>query len=117
MAKVGRNDKCPCGSDQKFKKCCGKGPVEKKSQNLNDFIDLGFERLSKITYYLIQNLRGVAKVTPGDRRDVDFESMLKKSVYTLSTIGSLRQPHNTKARSSMTTPAQIRWSGLCMRRP
>jgi len=23
-AKVGRNDPCPCGSMQKFKKCCGK---------------------------------------------------------------------------------------------
>jgi uncharacterized protein YecA (UPF0149 family) len=22
-AKVGRNDPCPCGSGQKFKKCCG----------------------------------------------------------------------------------------------
>ncbi len=22
--KVGRNDKCPCGSGKKFKKCCGK---------------------------------------------------------------------------------------------
>ena len=24
--KVGRNDPCPCGSRQKFKKCCGRGP-------------------------------------------------------------------------------------------
>ncbi len=23
---VGRNDPCPCGSGQKFKKCCGKKP-------------------------------------------------------------------------------------------
>lgn len=23
-AKVGRNDDCPCGSQKKFKKCCGK---------------------------------------------------------------------------------------------
>jgi len=22
-AKVGRNDPCPCGSERKFKKCCG----------------------------------------------------------------------------------------------
>lgn len=26
-AKVGRNDPCPCGSGQKYKKCCGKGVV------------------------------------------------------------------------------------------
>jgi uncharacterized protein YecA (UPF0149 family) len=24
IAKVGRNEKCPCGSNKKFKKCCGK---------------------------------------------------------------------------------------------
>ncbi|HSV29430.1 MAG TPA: YchJ family metal-binding protein, partial [Candidatus Omnitrophota bacterium] len=23
VAKVGRNDPCPCGSGQKYKKCCG----------------------------------------------------------------------------------------------
>ena len=25
MAKVGRNDPCPCGSGKKYKKCCGAG--------------------------------------------------------------------------------------------
>lgn len=25
LAKVGRNDRCPCGSGRKFKKCCGAG--------------------------------------------------------------------------------------------
>ncbi len=25
--KVGRNDACPCGSGQKYKKCCGQGPT------------------------------------------------------------------------------------------
>ncbi|MBM9519787.1 SEC-C domain-containing protein [Desulforhopalus vacuolatus] len=24
MAKIGRNEKCPCGSGRKFKKCCGR---------------------------------------------------------------------------------------------
>lgn len=24
MPKVGRNDDCPCGSQKKYKKCCGK---------------------------------------------------------------------------------------------
>ncbi|MBN2890444.1 MAG: SEC-C domain-containing protein [Bacteroidales bacterium] len=23
-SKIGRNDKCPCGSGEKFKNCCGK---------------------------------------------------------------------------------------------
>lgn len=30
--KVGRNDRCPCGSDMKFKKCCG-GPNPQAIQN------------------------------------------------------------------------------------
>jgi len=25
LARIGRNDPCPCGSGKKFKKCCGKG--------------------------------------------------------------------------------------------
>lgn len=27
LAKVGRNDPCPCGSGRKFKKCCGANPI------------------------------------------------------------------------------------------
>jgi preprotein translocase subunit SecA len=27
-SKVGRNDPCPCGSGQKYKKCCGRGSTE-----------------------------------------------------------------------------------------
>lgn len=27
MPKVGRNEKCPCGSERKFKKCCGATPA------------------------------------------------------------------------------------------
>lgn len=26
-ARVGRNERCPCGSGQKFKRCCGRGPA------------------------------------------------------------------------------------------
>jgi SEC-C motif len=27
MAKIGRNDPCPCGSGQKYKRCCQHQPV------------------------------------------------------------------------------------------
>lgn len=30
MAKIGRNDKCPCRSGKKFKKCCGLKPRESR---------------------------------------------------------------------------------------
>lgn len=93
MSKIGRNQMCPCGSRKKYKRCCGRVVTEDKAPTLNDLIDLGFDRLSRITVYLIQNLGRVAKLSPGDRRDVDFECMLKKSMYSLCTVGSLRQPH------------------------
>ena len=35
MAKIGRNDKCPCQSGKKFKRCCGRGgsrPVQAKTR-------------------------------------------------------------------------------------
>ena len=31
VAKVGRNDKCPCGSGKKYKQCCGKQEKHKRS--------------------------------------------------------------------------------------
>ncbi len=27
MAKIGRNDRCPCGSGKKYKQCCARNPV------------------------------------------------------------------------------------------
>ncbi len=40
MAIVGRNDRCPCGSGQKYKKCCllngSKGIIEASVQKLKE---------------------------------------------------------------------------------
>jgi SEC-C motif len=33
MAKVGRNDDCPCGSGKKFKKCC-EGAEQRRSNTM-----------------------------------------------------------------------------------
>ncbi len=30
MAKIGRNDRCPCGSGKKYKHCCARNPVVEK---------------------------------------------------------------------------------------
>ena len=32
MSKIGRNQKCPCGSGHKYKKCCGKPPTEEQKE-------------------------------------------------------------------------------------
>ncbi|MDP4106934.1 MAG: SEC-C metal-binding domain-containing protein, partial [Bacillota bacterium] len=37
--KVGRNDPCPCGSGQKYKKCCGANEVISLTQVLESDID------------------------------------------------------------------------------
>src|SRR5262249_7527983 len=29
--KIGRNDPCPCGSGQKFKRCCGSGEAQRRN--------------------------------------------------------------------------------------
>jgi len=32
MAKIGRNEKCPCGSGKKYKRCCGLNPTIARKQ-------------------------------------------------------------------------------------
>ncbi|MCC8096512.1 MAG: SEC-C domain-containing protein [Tannerellaceae bacterium] len=41
---VGRNDKCPCGSDKKFKLCCYKKAEIETDHHLFTFIDLLHKR-------------------------------------------------------------------------
>ena len=39
MVKVSRNDPCPCGSGQKYKKCCGKKEIEQRSKERGKVIE------------------------------------------------------------------------------
>ena len=101
--KVGRNAKCPCGSGRKSKKCCLNPTKEDllslspdRSRLLRAFTDDGFRRLVGITIYLIQNLGSVAGAHPDDRSHLDFESLLKKSWYSLNTVGGLRKAHKVE---------------------
>jgi hypothetical protein len=34
IAKAGRNDPCPCGSNKKYKKCCGASQQSNRSSSL-----------------------------------------------------------------------------------
>jgi hypothetical protein len=51
VAKIGRNERCPCGSGEKFKRCCGtreaQGALERKAGALEELITLAqlFPRL------------------------------------------------------------------------
>ena len=51
--KIGRNDKCPCGSGLKYKKCCLIKDVE-ESQLLNEL-----EMISKTTKISDENDNGL----------------------------------------------------------
>ena len=56
--KIGRNDKCPCGSGKKYKNCCLKvnTEVEKELNNMGDIvfsfdeekIEKGIKRLNEL---------------------------------------------------------------------
>ena len=57
MAKIGRNDPCPCGSGKKYKFCCGSNKknrledIPRSDLPLEDFV---LERLSEdITFCLM----------------------------------------------------------------
>lgn len=41
--KTGRNDPCPCGSEKKYKQCCGKGP-NRYSKNQHPNSDYEWDR-------------------------------------------------------------------------
>lgn len=38
--KIGRNDPCPCGSGNKYKKCCGKLRLSRSKDPSNSILDL-----------------------------------------------------------------------------
>ena len=74
MAKIGRNDPCPCGSGKKFKKCClGKKPREQ-------IVMLG---------------------SPGPRRGVHYDKD-KMEFMGLTTDGRLIKPEVTFSQTHYT---------------
>jgi uncharacterized protein YchJ len=40
MKQPGRNEKCPCGSGHKYKKCCGAPPTEEQQARLAKLKDM-----------------------------------------------------------------------------
>lgn len=72
--KVGRNDKCPCGSDLKFKKCC-----ESKLSNTNKFKQSeGTNSISEQLLYCIEKLQ----LNFPNHLVLNISNGLNKSTYT-----------------------------------
>jgi hypothetical protein len=67
MASIGRNDKCPCGSGQKYKKCClqngSKGIVEASVQKLKDRSIQRSEEYGEKSPLYFRDLNGVRKMS------------------------------------------------------
>ena len=61
MAKIGRNDPCPCNSGKKYKKCCERIAAAQPATDLSmpplDFDDDDFHRLSNSVVDLIEQKR------------------------------------------------------------
>src|SRR5690625_860480 len=49
MTKIGRNDKCPCGSGKKYKRCClGKEVTLAPSESMTKFRHLTYEEVDEM---------------------------------------------------------------------
>lgn len=93
MVKIGRNEKCPCGSGKKYKKCCvAKDFIER--QNYREKVIYGDEFVSKytentakalITKYPDHQVIDVSKVLSNEQnyRDVQMQHYLAKTIMVV----------------------------------
>ncbi len=56
MTKIGRNDKCPCDSGKKYKKCCMVKNEKEKQKEMHKFLD-GHDTESERLLKTIKNLK------------------------------------------------------------
>jgi len=61
MAKVGRNEACPCGSGRKFKRCC-LGKQQEQAANLSDVQKAQISLQNSINKIQESALKGIQKV-------------------------------------------------------
>lgn len=81
--KVGRNDKCPCGSNLKFKKCC-----ESKLSNNNKFKESeGTESISEQLLYCIEKL----KLNFPNHLILNVSNGINKSTYTSYQMANMKE--------------------------
>jgi hypothetical protein len=83
IKKVGRNDKCLCGSDLKFKKCC-----ESKQSSNNKFkICEGTNSVSDSLLYCIEKL----KLNFPEHTVLNVSNGLNKSTYTPYQMANMKE--------------------------
>jgi len=73
VAKIGRNQPCPCGSGKKYKRCCaGKAQSPKKREPMLFIEDDGLDDLSNSVLDLIEERRFAEALAACQRLLVDF---------------------------------------------
>ena len=76
MAKIGRNAACPCGSGEKFKKCCGRANLPADLQPQIEralMLALEDDQASRTTAVkVLRSLRSRQGLSPGQKHSVDM---------------------------------------------
>jgi hypothetical protein len=83
--KIGRNDKCPCGSGEKYKKCCiGKMNYKKEAQEVKT------HALSKFNVqFLIDNISSSSLLPSNYGKNIRLEQLVRESlIYGQKDKGS-----------------------------
>jgi hypothetical protein len=81
--KIGRNEKCPCGSGKKFKNCCIDKPVKKaailgETQDANPFFG------SYNTIDLLLSFAGLSLLPENHGKNIRFEELAECAIHQLN---------------------------------
>ena len=80
--KLGRNSPCPCGSGQKFKKCCASKAREIGAHSI-PFLKIEYNRKYKIRFKTPENIEGIRKAGRLALDSLDMaESIIRPGVTT-----------------------------------
>lgn len=81
--KIGRNEKCPCGSGIKYKKCClGSGRTFSANDNATQPPSI-FSQYNSID--LIKKFAALTLITENHGKNIRLEELTKKSILNLNT--------------------------------
>lgn len=89
MSKIGRNDLCPCGSGDKYKKCCG-APISQSSSELKQHLKESLEFLIKSCVFYDEGDVAEAKRISLEIRKLVHDTKLSKSILNSLRLKNMR---------------------------
>lgn len=91
MIKIGRNDRCPCGSGKKYKKCCLNKPERKVYETLSKFFGVDWiEKSLEKT-----KLTGYHNLNPQNLAAMDIHPVIKAIIGTQTKLQNSEQQGKT----------------------